>query len=203
MTWAASISGRPIELLHPRVDEVDFKDLADALAHLNRYAGNAQTPVSVGMHLIIGCDIAPAPLRPWWLAHDLHEPRTSEVTSPAKETLSAIAFEMYGRSGAEIVERTRKEFERRHDEVIHAAAGLAMPTEAQKREIKRIDLIALATEKRDFHSPDQRRPWFTDLQDIEPFRRKEYRWKPPIDVAGELLRRFRLYFPSVNARRVA
>ena len=99
MTWMASITGKPVELLHPRVHEVDFAAMANALAHLNRYGGQAQTPVSVGQHLLIGCDLAPEPLRPWWLLHDGHEERTGDVTSPVKDTLGALAFEKFGAAG--------------------------------------------------------------------------------------------------------
>lgn len=201
MTWMASITGKPVELLHPSVHEVDFVAMANALARLNRYGGQAQTEVSVALHKIIGCDIAPEPIRPWWLLHDGHEERTGDVTSPVKETLSALAEEKFGRVGRLVVEGVRHEFERRHNLVIHKAAGLPLPTEEQKKEIKRIDLIALATEKRDFHAV-QERPWFIDIQGIEPAKRV-YRWKPPADTASELLRRFRKYLPAFSARSAA
>lgn len=201
MTWIPSVFGKPIDLLKPRVEQVDFVAMAHALANVNRFGGHPQTQVSVGLHLLIGCDIAPEPLRPWWLLHDGHEERTGDMASPVKETYSALATEMFGSDAAAMIEQVRREFERRHDAVIHQAAGLSLPTEAQLREIKRIDLITLATEKRDFHV-DQIRPWFTDLQGIQPAKRV-YRWKPPVTVAEELLRRFRQYLPALSTRRVA
>lgn len=199
MTWLPSCSGRPIELVHPTVDEVDFRELAHALAHLNRFAGNAATPVSVALHTLIGCDLAPETIRPWWLLHDGHEGRTGEVTSPAKDALRAVADERYGERSADIVELVWRELEARHDIVIHAAAGLARPTREQLAEIKRIDLVALATERRDFCAP-QTRPWIIDGLHIRPHS-KVYRWKPPADVADELHARFRRYLPALNGRR--
>jgi len=201
MTWMPSVFGKPIELLKPRADQVDFSAMAHALANVNRYGGHAQTPVSVGLHVLIGCDIAPEALRPWWLLHDGHEERMGDTASPVKETYSALATEMYGPEVSSMLTRVRLEFERRHDAVIHQAAGLPLPTDEQKREIRRIDLIALATEKRDFHA-EQTRPWFTDLHGIQPAKRI-YRWKPPVVVADELYRRFRKYLPSLSTRHVA
>jgi uncharacterized protein len=201
MTWMASITGKPVELLNPYIHEVDFAAMASALSHLNRFCGQAQMPVSVGLHKLIGCDLAPEPLRPWWLLHDAPEERTGDMTTPVKETYYALATEMFGEQVAVKLEQVRKEFERRHEVVIHEAAGLPLPTEEQKREIKRIDLITLATEKRCFHT-EQKRPWFIDLQGIEPAKRI-YRWKPPAVIAEELHRRFCQYLPALSNRRVA
>jgi hypothetical protein len=201
MTWHPSLSGHPIELLKPRLEDVDFFTMATALSQINRYTGQTLSPVSIGMHLLIGCDIAPEALRPLWLLHDAHEERLNDQTSPVKETLGALATEMFGPEAAIILDRVRQELERRHDAVIHQAAGLALPTDAQRHELKRIDLIALATERRDFLAP-QKREWFIDKQGIQPAKRI-YRWKPPVVVADELYERFRRYLPQAPSRIVS
>ncbi|HVL72777.1 MAG TPA: hypothetical protein VM434_12960 [Beijerinckiaceae bacterium] len=201
MTWLPSRSGRPIELLAPRVDEVDFAELAHALAHLNRSSGNPPVPVSVGLHTLVGCDLAPEALRPWWLLHDAHEARTGEVTSPAKEALAAIARELAGERGAGFLAEVRHEFEARHDAAIHAAAGLPLPTDAQKSALKRIDLAALATERRDFYGPQQR-AWCIDAAGIAPGKRV-WRWRAPDKVADELLALFRAYLPALAGAALA
>lgn len=96
--------------------------MANALANLNRRAGQAQSPVSVAQHLIIGCDNGRWP--------------------PA-------------------------------------------PTREQQAAIKRIDLITLATERRDF-LVDCPKLWSIDAEGIAP-RGRAYRWKPPVQNADELL----------------
>ncbi|WP_404291496.1 hypothetical protein ACD578_05265 [Microvirga sp. RSM25] len=201
MTWIPSLSGRPIDLLRPRVEDVDFFTMATALSQINRFTGQTLSPVSVGQHLLIGCDIAPEALRPWWLLHDAPEERLNDTTAPVKETISALATQMFGPEAATIIKQIRDELERRHDLVIHQAAGLPLPTEEQKREIKRIDLIALATERRDFAAP-QKREWFIDKQGVQPSKRI-YRWRPPVVVADDLFERFRRYLPQLPSRIVA
>ncbi|MBB4042043.1 hypothetical protein GGR34_003728 [Microvirga flocculans] len=196
MTWMASVSGASVELLHPKADEVNFRDMATALSQINRYNGRTAKIVSVAQHLIIGCEIAPPELRPWWLLHDAHEERTGDMTTPAKETYAALAIEMFGPPAAQMVERLRQEFERRHDAVIHQAAGLPLPTKAQKIEIKRVDWIALATERRDFCAIQQR-PWWLDQYQIQPHSRS-YQPMKPDKAAQQLYDLFCIYLPALS-----
>ncbi|HZG69196.1 MAG TPA: hypothetical protein VEZ12_20855 [Herpetosiphonaceae bacterium] len=195
MTWSASVSGTSVELVKPAVAEVNFRDMAHTLSQINRFGGRSMATVSVAQHLIIGCDIAPEQLRPWWLLHDAHEERTGDVTSPVKEAMSAVAREMFGEQGVIIVEEVRRQFEYRHDAVIHQAAGLPLPTKAQKIEIKHIDWITLATERRDFHAR-QHRPWWIDQYKVQPHS-KRYRPLPPAKAADQLYSLFTRYLPAL------
>jgi len=195
MTWMASVSGASVELLHPKADEVNFRDIASSLSQINRYNGHFAKPITVAQHLIIGCEIAAPELRPWWLLHDAHEERVGDVTTPIKETWSALAREMFGDPAAEMIERIRKEFERRHDAVIHQAAGLPLPTKDQRIEIKRVDWITLATERRDF-LPHQQRTWWLDQYRIQPHSRV-YRPLPAPKAAEQLFRLFNTYLPAL------
>lgn len=195
MTWIPGRTGKVIELLQPTVEQVDFDDIAWSLAHTNRYAGHGQVPVSVGLHTLIGLDLAPPPLRPLWLLHDAAESRIGELTFPAKEALFAIGDEV----APGTVRATWREFGRRHDNVIHAAAGLRLPSDAQKDAIKAIDLRALATEHRDFHQPSER-PWAHELAGIEPDKRA-HKWRAPDRFADQLLAAFRRYLPALAAEQ--
>ncbi|GJD51114.1 hypothetical protein OPKNFCMD_3865 [Methylobacterium crusticola] len=203
--WLPAASGLPVDLVTPTRDQVDFQDLAHALAHLNRYAGHARTPVSVGLHLLVGLDLCPSALRPWWLLHDAHETRTGELPSPTKAALSQIAAAMFGDVLAEQMMEVCLVFEARHDAAIHSAAGLPLPTPEQCEALMQVDLRALATERRDFLAAmpkAYRRPWFIDTLGVLPGPKV---WRPmaPADVAIKLYALFTTHLPALQAGRAA
>lgn len=199
MTWCAGRGGRRLELLDPRVKEVDFREIAWALAHVNRYGGHAETPISVGLHTLIVADHAPIGLRAYALLHDAHEARLGDTTAPVKETWAAAAKLLYGEKGLIVVEGVRRELERRHDAVIHAAAGLDLPGAREHAAIKLLDLRALATERRDFlGGHEMRSDWHIDAEGIEPFPRV-YRFRAAPQVAEELMAAFRAWLPALRA----
>ncbi len=196
MTWLPTRSGTPISLVEPTAAEVDFPELAWSLAHLNRYNGHAQTTVSVGLHLLIGLDIAPPALSALWLLHDAHESRTGEVVTPVKDALAYLAAERFGAVVAEQIKTVREQFEAMHDVAIHAAAGVEMPTALQRASLKQIDLIALATERRFFLAPCPR-PWFIDGAGVQSSPKKP-KWIAPDKVADKLLDAFRRHLPALK-----
>lgn len=201
MTWMPSRTGRVIELVEPQTHEVDFADLAWSLAHLNRYCGHGDRQVSVALHTLIGLEICAEELRPWWLIHDAEESRTGDLTFPAFEALVAIAYDLGGPKQARAVTETWQAFKKRHSAVIHKAAGLDLPMPAQAAEIKRIDLVALATEHRDFHNPSLR-PWHHESTGVAGAR-KVARPMAPDRAADALLTAFRQYLPGLQPRPVA
>ena len=210
MTWMPSCNGLPIELATPQALQVDFAEIAHALSHLNRSSGNAMTPVSVGLHTLIGLDLcATASLRAHWLLHDAHEARTGDVTSPMKEATRWIAIDMFGSDrGPDIADRideVRREIERRHDAAIYAAAGLARPDALTAQAIKHVDLRALATERRDFYRRGPApRAWAIDTitPPITPGP-KVWRWHSPAEVADRLIEAFRTHLPALQRGRRA
>jgi len=193
--WMQVLSGRPLALLDPLVCEVDFREIACSLAQINRYTGHAMQPVSVGFHTLIACDLAPEPLKPWVLLHDGHESRVGDTATPMKEATEAQAERLFGEQGVAVIRAVRKALELAHDTAIHTAAGLALPTEAQRAEIKRIDLRALLTERRDYLAPAER-PWGVESLGLEPNPRKR-RWQPADKVADELFAKFQRYLPAL------
>lgn len=197
-TWMPSASGKPVELLTPFASEVDFRDIAHALAHLNRYHGNARTPVSVGLHTLIGLDAAPEALKPYWLLHDAHEPRIGEHATPAKTALVEIMRGMFGAKAADNLREAMRQFAANHDSAIHRAAGLAAPTTEQIDAIRAIDLRCLATERRDFLAPHSRR-WWIDEAGIVPLP-KAQKWMAPDRVADALFVKFTRYLPALQGQ---
>ncbi len=196
MTWMPSVSGRAIDLIEPRVDQVDFRDMAHALAHVNRYGGHGMVQVSVALHLLIGLDLCPEALKPYWLLHDAHEERLGDIATPVMQALEAQA-EAIIPGGSKLLRATVVEFKRKHDEAIHAAAGLPMPTPAIRRAIADIDLRALTVEHRDFHRPSAR-AWAHELLGLKP-ERSIRKFQAPDKIADQLLSRFELYLPALRA----
>lgn len=207
MTWLPTVSGLPVDLLAPMAHEVDFAEIAHALAHINRSAGNSREPVSVGLHTLIGLDFCPtAALRAKWLLHDAHEARLGDTTSPMTAALTAVATELYGPEVADQLAVVRHELEARHDAAIYAAAHLPFPDALEAQALKRVDLCALATERRDFYTRGPApRPW-PALDDpalgIRPGP-KVWRWLPPVEVEMQLLACFRTHLPALQRGRRA
>lgn len=203
MTWLPSVNGLPIDLVAPRAVEVDFGEIAHALAHINRSSGNSREPVSVGLHTLIGYDFVPPSLRAKWLLHDAHETRLGDTTSPAKEATHAVAAELYGPGIADKIAEVRAELEARHDAAIHAAAGVLAPSAEDRAALRVADLRALATERRDFYTRGPApRPWHIDTIGIQPGG-KVWRWMPPIAVEARLLVLFRSELPALSRGRRA
>jgi uncharacterized protein len=196
MTWLPSVSGLAIDLVDPTPAQVNFRDMAHTLANLNRYGGHGFQQVSVALHLLIGLDLCPEPVKPYWLLHDGHEERLGEITTPSRQALVAVARELGGDAGGALVKDAIDEFKRRHDAVIHAAAGLPMPSTLIRAQIAEIDLRCLATEHRDFHTASQR-PWAHEALGIQPARSVR-RWQSPDKLADQLYARFELHLPALR-----
>jgi hypothetical protein len=190
----ATHTGRLIAVADPIVEEVDFDVVAWSLAHTNRYTGNALTPISVGLHTLIGLDLAPEALRPWWLLHDAPESRIGDMARPVRAALLTVA-ETVAPDAARHVAQALDELERRHARVIHAAAGLPLPSLAQRTMIASIDLRCLATERRDFF-PSDCADW-PGLDGVAPARTVR-RFLAPDRVADQLAARFRLHLPALR-----
>jgi hypothetical protein len=129
----------------PRID-----DIAHALAQINRFNGHAKRPYSVAEHSLLVADIAasrgatPA-VQLACLLHDAHEAYVSDLHSPAKWALGVAWIG----------------FEAPHIANVRAALGIKTISTAARAEIKRCDLIALATERRDLtvFDPAVHLPW--------------------------------------------
>jgi hypothetical protein len=188
--WAQSFNGRRIDLVDPSAGEVDFREIAEMLARINRYNGASEFPVSVAYHTIIATHACPQDLVPWVLLHDAHEARVGDITTPAAEALAAVCPDGFRRS-LEILRH-------RHDAAIHTAAGLPMPTPEQRKAIRRADLVALATERRDFLRPCPHK-WHPEVEATGPLPRT-FRPRSLQACAVELSVLFATYLPALQRR---
>lgn len=194
--WRQSLRGRVIDMVAPIAAQVDFGEIAEELSGVYRWTGASNLDISVAAHTVWGCDAVEPDLTPWWLLHDAHEARIGDITNPAAAALDAVAESLGGAGAAGLVRDAIAALKHRHDVAIHEAAGLPLPTEAQKQALKRADLIMLATERRDFLRASPA-PWVIDALGIVPLRRR-LRWSPKPDMADDLRRLFNRYLPALQ-----
>lgn len=151
-------TGRVIDVARPRAADIELLDEAWALAQINRFTGCALRPYSVDEHSLLVAEILerefgmPAIVRFAGLHHDGHESITGDVATPDKVALGA-AWDLYEAGWADAV---RERW------------GLADTFARYAGPIKRADLIALATERRDLMPPVQPDPFDAVLSGIEP-----------------------------------
>ncbi len=140
MTWMLMADGSHYHLTGHDMAHNDYKVpvLAHHAAQINRFTGAARRPYCVDEHGLLCADIAqdmglPVVVQLACLVHDLHEAITSDMSSPAKMVLGEYWAA----------------FEGPHARALRRALGLHAAFTAHRAVIKQIDLIALATERRD------------------------------------------------------
>lgn len=157
MTWMITTTGRQFFIAQPEPDAICIDDIAHQLALSNRFNGATYRPYSVAEHSLLVAEIAERDLGlrdPCGvlaaLMHDAHEAYFGDVISPVKAAL--------GEAGRFVESRLERAVQRRY--------GLITPTTAYRELIRRADLMALATERRDLTAPHST-PW-SMLTGIEP-----------------------------------
>lgn len=150
--WILMADGSEYHLTGADAAHNDFNPdtLAHHLAQINRYTGATTRPYSVAEHSLLCAEIAeymglPTVVQLACLVHDYHEAITGDASSPAKWTVGH-AWEHFEQPIARAL--------RRH-------LGLHSTFMAWGARIKAIDLVALATERRDLMAfdADRNRPW--------------------------------------------
>lgn len=132
-------SGAGFDLQNPRDDQVNWKDVANALSRVCRFNGHLPLSVenyTVAQHCCLVSDLLPDDfLKAYGLLHDAHEAYFGDWISPLKQ-----AFET----------RDIRVVEFPIEKAIYAAARLLTPRHTPiAHKIKHADLVVLATERRD------------------------------------------------------
>lgn len=131
-------SGRQVNLLDPQYSQIDIGDIAHGLAYQCRFNGQTSRFYSIAQHSLMVSSILPDHLKLVGLLHDAAEAYVGDVVHPLKVLLpdyQAIEFNFT------------------------QAIGLRFNVNLDHHEdVKRADLIALATEKRDL-LPRERCDW--------------------------------------------
>ena len=136
-TYVSTFSGNRFYPLEPRIDVVAIEDIAHGLAYQCRFNGQTREFYSVAQHSLVVASLVPTDLRLAALLHDAAEAYLGDMVKPLKVLLP--------------------EFAALEDQVSALIAQAFAIDFSDYRPIKRADLIALATEKRDLmpHSAER------------------------------------------------
>ena len=122
-------SGRRLYLQNPSPAQIHINDIAHGLAHQCRFNGQTNKFYSVAQHSVIVASMLPPKLKLAGLLHDAAEAYLGDIVQPLKELLPDFGL-----------------IEARFTEVI----GQRFNVNLQHHDaVKKADLIALATERRD------------------------------------------------------
>ncbi len=135
--YVSTYLGNRFYPLVPRIDHIAIEDIAHGLAYQCRFNGQTHEFYSVAQHSLIVSSLVPTDLRLAALLHDAAEAYLGDMVKPLKVLLPAFAA-----------------IEDQVSAMIATAFGVDFSDYAP---IKRADLIALATEKRDLmpHSTER------------------------------------------------
>ena len=135
--YVSTFSGNRFYPLRPHIDQVAIEDIAHGLAYQCRFNGQTKTFYSIAQHSLIVASLVPPPLRLAALLHDAAEAYLGDMVKPLKVLLPEFAA-----------------LEDKVTAIIAATYGIDFSDYAP---IKRADLVALATEKRDLmpHSTER------------------------------------------------
>lgn len=138
MTWINTLSGKHFSFTETDPATISIEDIAGALSNLCRFTGHVQDFYSVAQHSVYVSRLVPPELALEALLHDAAEAYCGDVSSPLKAFLPDYQV-----------------IEHRVDQLIRDKFGLPA---AMSMQVKRADLIMLATERRDFDIDDGT-PW--------------------------------------------
>jgi 5'-deoxynucleotidase YfbR-like HD superfamily hydrolase len=175
MTWIQTEDGREFPLLDPQPHHVNFNVIAAATAKLCRFTGHTQCFYSVAQHMVHTTDLVDLEAKPYALLHDAHEAYVGDWSTPLKWAVNDLG-------GGDAIKRLVT----KADQAIFSAAGLAWPMPPHiAAQVKRADMVMLATERRDLlaDGPD----WGIDLPDPAGFTIKPWSWDMAMDRYAERL----------------
>jgi len=148
-------SGRLVDLLNPKPEDIILDDICEQLSKEARY--NGATPgvfYSVAEHLTRGADAVFAETNDelaaaCFLLHDFPEAYLRDDTTPKKRALAILAETEFGVLGSSIT-KTFDSLTERWDVAIHEAAGIPWPEPpAIAALVHRFDQMMLLAEWRD------------------------------------------------------
>ncbi|WIX33211.1 hypothetical protein QO259_00695 [Salinicola sp. JS01] len=129
MTFITTYSGLSVHLANPTPQMIDAGDIGRSLSRICRFGGHTRQHYSVAQHCVLASQFVPAEHQLTALMHDATEAYVGDMVSPLKALMPEFK-RIEGRFWAAIAER-------------FGLPGAMDPC------IKNIDLILLATERRD------------------------------------------------------
>ena len=166
--WIATFTGKKFVPLDPRVEDVDIRDIAHALANVCRFSGHVVKFYSVAQHSVLASLNAPDHLALATLLHDASEAYICDMSRPVKHDPAMQAY---------------RDAEKRLMAAIQERFGV----NCDVPEIHEIDNRMLFTERRDLMptSPD----WGGRWGDVAPYPDVIDPWSPK-DAEHSFLRHF-------------
>lgn len=137
--YMLTASGKHFDLLDPKPEQVDHRDIFAAISKLCRFTGHCSEMYTVGQHSLLVMSLVPPEFRFEALMHDAAEAYTGDIGTPMKVALGP-AF---------------REIEHRIEAVVREKYGLPVKLSP---EVKHADLVALKLEKFIF-MPVDHEPW--------------------------------------------
>lgn len=128
--FVSTYSGNRLYLANPSIDDVSILDIAHHLAGVNRFSGATTVPYSVAQHSVHVSYLVPQGYELAGLLHDAAEAYLGDMVKPLKLFLG-------------------DEFAAMEKNVMNVIAEAFGVDYRDYDPIKRADLVALATEKRD------------------------------------------------------
>jgi len=142
--WILTAGGRMVDLQYVDHQALQLRDIAHALAQINRFTGHARRPYSVAEHSLLVLEIVERLMpevdahgRHLALMHDAHEAYIGDVSSPLKCML---------RNDWPMLDE-------RLQSSVRSAYGLHTAAFNWSALVKAADLIALATERQQLMHP--------------------------------------------------
>jgi 5'-deoxynucleotidase YfbR-like HD superfamily hydrolase len=146
--WIETTTGRRFYLLSPRPEDVFVLDIATALSQIVRFTGHCRGAYTVAQHSVWVSQHVRPELALHALLHDAHEAYTGDLSSPLKAALRRSPCT------AALLRKIVDGIDR----AIAKRFALRRLRPREREEIRRADLLALATERRDLMS-GSRQPW--------------------------------------------
>ena len=145
MSWIQTFTGKKVELLDIRADDICIEDIAHSLAQLCRYTGHTKSFYSVAQHSLLASQHIRPDLALLGLLHDAAEAYTQDIPRPFKMHLWFRDHEDGLRMWSDI--------ERRVECAVYEKFLTFHPLFSDREAVKQVDLLLLATEARDLMSP--------------------------------------------------